>query len=147
MAIKETSHGGWSAARSRPRTTELLAGALLAAMAAIHLLVYFGFQLTFGYPGALFVINAVAAVLIGAGVLGGLRPAWHLAALFAAGTIAAFFVVHTVGLPGFYLPDWVEMVGPLPLGPLSLAVEAALLLTYAWSFSSRPSSAHPARTA
>ena len=59
------------------------------------------------------------------------RPAWHLSALFAAGTIVLFVLVRTVGLPAFHLTSWTSMVGFLPLGPLSLIAEGLLLALYA----------------
>lgn len=107
-------------------------GVLLLLIAVLHVLVYVGFSLTPAYPGFLFLLNVVAAVALAVGVFLRFRPAWHLSALFAAGTIVFFVIVHTVGLPAFHLNDWVAMVGPLPLGPLSLIAEALLLALYAF---------------
>lgn len=134
MATRQTTQHALSGARARSRPLTWVGAALLVVIAAIHVAVYVGFGLTFGYPGALFLLNAAAAIILAAGILGGLRLAWHLGALLAAGTIVVFIVVHTIGLPAFYLEDWIEMVGIAPLGPLSLVVEAAFLVTYAASF-------------
>lgn len=105
---------------------------LLLVIAVLHALVYVGFSLTPGYPGILFLLNVAAAVVLAVGVFVRFRPAWHLSALFAAGTIVFFVIVHTVGLPAFHLNDWVAMVGFLPLGPLALIAEALLLALYAF---------------
>lgn len=66
--------------------------------------------------------GALLIVLAG-GILRGSRLTWHGAALLAALTFISFIAVRTVGLPNFYLTDWVVMVGVLPLGPLSLAAD------------------------
>ncbi|HEX3630467.1 MAG TPA: hypothetical protein VHW91_08355 [Candidatus Dormibacteraeota bacterium] len=111
---------------------------LLLAIAAIDLLVYFGFALTFAYPGILFVLNATAAAVIAAGLLRGYRVAWHAGALLAASTAVAFVLVRTTGLPGFRLSDWIVTVGLLPLGPLSLVAEALFFGLYvSWLTSTR----------
>lgn len=108
----------------------VLGAALLAVMGVIDLLVYFGFSLPPSYPGILFILNAIAALALSVGLLLGMQVAWHLAALLAAVTIVLFVVVRTVGLPGFYLQNWVVLLGPLPLGPLSLLVEAGFVALY-----------------
>lgn len=113
------------------RTPLRTAGALLLlAIAAIHVLVYVGFSLTPGYPGFLFLLNAAASVLLAIAVLAGIGPAWPAGALLAALTIVFFLIVHTVGLPAFQLGDWLNTVGFLPLGPLSLLVEALVIALY-----------------
>ncbi|MBO0701902.1 MAG: hypothetical protein J2P38_03150 [Candidatus Dormibacteraeota bacterium] len=137
MATRQTMQRTMSGSRPLARPTTWVGAALLVVIAVIHVAVYVGFQLTVGYPGGLFLLNAAAAIVLAAGIVGGLRLAWHLGALFAAGTIVAFIVVHTIGLPGFYLESWIESVGGVPLGPLSLVVEVAFLVTYALSFAGR----------
>lgn len=107
------------------------AGAIiLLAMGAVHLLVYFGFSLSPGYPGFLFLLNTALSVVLAVGVFANVRFAWPLTALMAAGTMVFFIVVHTVGLPGFYLEDWLSTVGFLPLGPISLIGEAIIIVMY-----------------
>lgn len=103
---------------------------MLLAMAVIDLLVYFGFSLAFAYPGILFLLNAVSAVVIAAGLLGGYRPAWHLGALLAATMMVLFVLVRITGLPDFQLDDRIVLLGFLPLGPLSLAAEGLFLGLY-----------------
>ena len=106
-------------------------GVVLLVIAVLHVLVYVGFSLTPGYPGILFLLNVAASVVLAVGVFLRFRPAWHLSALFAAGTIVLFVLVRTVGLPAFHLTSWTSMVGFLPLGPLSLIAEGLLLALYA----------------
>lgn len=107
------------------------AGAIiLLAMGAVHVLVYVGFSLSPGYPGFLFLLNAALSLVLAIGVFANVGLAWPAAALLAAGTIALYIVVHTVGLPGFYLEDWLSTVGFLPLGPISVVGEAAIIGIY-----------------
>jgi hypothetical protein len=101
---------------------------LLAAMAVIDVLVVAAFVPVTTYPGILFLLNAAFAVVLAAGVLRGLRPAWQLGILLTGVTIVAFVAVRTVGLFGLLLNDWLVLLGPLPLGPLSLVVEAAFIV-------------------
>lgn len=113
------------------RTPFRTAGAIiLLVIAAIHILVYVSFALTPGYPGFLFLLNALASVVLAVAVLANIRLAWLASALLAALTIVFFVIVHTVGLPAFQLSDWLTMVGFLPLGPLSLVAEALLIALY-----------------
>ena len=116
---------------SSATTLYRVGGVLLLVLAVIHILVYVGFSLTPAYPGFLFLLNVAASVALAVGVLVGFRPAWHASALFAAGTIALFVIVRTVGLPAFHLTNWVSMVGFLPLGPLSLVADGLLIALYA----------------
>lgn len=116
---------------SARRTPIRTAGAIvLLVIAAIHVLVYFGFALTPGYPGFLFLLNAASSVVLAGALLAGVQLAWPASALLAALTIVFFVIVHTVGLPAFQLTDWLSMVGFLPLGPLSLIAEALLIALY-----------------
>lgn len=73
---------------AHPRAVPFTAAgvALLLAMAAIDLLVNFGFSLAFAYPGVLFMLNAGAAVVIAAVLVRGYAVAWHAGALLAAST-------------------------------------------------------------
>ena len=123
---------------SRSATLTGVGVTLLLAMAAIDLLVYFGFGLAFAYPGILFLLNAAAAAAIAGGLLRGYQSAWHLAAGLAATTAVLFVVVRTIGLPGFQLNDWVVMLGFVPLGPLSLLVETLILGLYVSWLAIRP---------
>lgn len=118
------------AARRTPLQT---AGAvILLVIAAIHVLVYIAYALTPGYPGFLFLLNALGSVVLAAALLANIRLAWLASAVLAALTIVFFVIVHTVGLPAFQLSDWLTMVGFLPLGPLSLIAEALLIALYLW---------------
>ena len=111
---------------------------LLLAMAAIDLLVYFGFGLTFAYPGILFLLNAAAAAVLAGSLMRGYQVAWDVAAGLAASTAVLFVIVRTVGLPNFQLSDWVVMLGFLPLGPLSLVMEALFLGLYVFWLAGQP---------
>lgn len=137
MATRQSTQHALSDPQARSRPLTWVGAALLVAIAAIHVGVNVGFGLGFGYPGALFLLNAAGAIVLAAGILGGIRAAWHLGAVLAAASIVVYIVVHTTGLPGFYLEDWTAMVGILPLGPLSLVVEPLFLITYAVSFRGR----------
>ena len=107
------------------------AGAIiLLAMGAVHLLVNVGFSLGAGYPGFLFLLNAALSAVLAVGVFANVRLAWPATALMAAGTIVLYVVVHTIGLPGFYLEDWLSTVGFLPLGPISVVGEAIIIALY-----------------
>ena len=113
---------------------------LLLAMAAIDLLVYFGFALTFAYPGILFLLNAAAAAVIAAGLVRSYPAAWHAGALLGATTAVVFVLVRTTGLPNFRLTDWVVTAGLLPLGPLSLVVDVLVCGLYvSWLISAKTS--------
>lgn len=106
-------------------------------MAAVDVVVLVAFAPIAVYPGGLFLLNAVAALALSAAVVGGSPLAWHLGALLAGATVVLFVAVRTVGLPGFRLYDWLVLVGPLPLGPLSLVVEGAFLVLWLTSWVTR----------
>jgi hypothetical protein len=131
MSTGHPSVASQASAPSRPAIERVMGAGLLLAMALIHLLVYVGFSLTPAYPGGLFLLNCVATLLLAIGIVRGLEPAWHLGAVLAAASIVLFVLIRTVGLPAFRLHDWIVFVGPLPLGPISLAVEVIFLGLYA----------------
>lgn len=139
MSVRSKT-GHVSSASVRAASLTAVGVALLLAMAAIDLLVYFAFALTFAYSGVLFLLNAAAAVVIAAVLVRGYAVAWHAGALLAASTVVLFVLVRTTGLPGFQLSDWIVTVGILPLGPLSLVVEVLFCGLYAsWLTSAKVS--------
>jgi hypothetical protein len=76
------------------------------------------------YEGVLFCANAIGALVAAYGIYRGKAWGWNLGLLIAAGSIVAYIVSRTVGLPGIAVEDWSQ-----PLGLGSLAVESAFLVT------------------
>src|SRR3954447_15756914 len=79
------------------------------------------------YIGVLFVVNAIASFLIAVALAArpGSRAAWGLGALLAAGSLVAFILSRTSGLPSFKEEDWET------LGVVSIVLEAAYLFVAA----------------
>jgi hypothetical protein len=81
------------------------------------------------YEGVLFVANGVGALVAAVGVLRDRAGwAWLLGAVIAGGTLLAYVISRTVGLPGLPAePDaWLE-----PLGVVSVIAELVFLLSAA----------------
>jgi hypothetical protein len=114
-----------------PSAVAVAGAVLLVITGLIDLLVYFGVGLSFDYPGFLFLLNALFAIVFAAGVLARITAAWHLGAALSVVTALLFVLARTTGLPGIHFSDWVVMLGFLPLGPLSLIAELAFLPFYA----------------
>jgi hypothetical protein len=96
-----------------------LGAGLVFAAGAIHLYLYFDYFHRVATIGPLFLLNAAVAAAIAAAIL-----AWdHIAALvagllYAAGTLAAFFVSVAVGMFGFHerlRGPWQERAGAVEL--------------------------------
>jgi hypothetical protein len=75
------------------------------------------------YEGVLFFANAIGALVAAYGIYRGKVWGWNLGVLIAAGSIVAYIVSRTVGLPGIAIEEWSD-----PLGLGSLAVEGAFLI-------------------
>jgi hypothetical protein len=89
--------------------------ALMAGVAAIHLVLapeYLGEQ---AYVGVLFLLGAGAGALIAARLWRAAdRMTWALGAALSAAMAAGFVLSRTVGLPGFHESEW-ELSGLLSL--------------------------------
>ena len=117
-------------------TMQMFAGiGLILASGAIHAL---GIQEMFGevqYMGVLFALSVIGAIVAAIGIWRGERWGWQLGALVAGGSIIAYFVTRTVGLPGFRENSWEDFTEPM--GVLSLVVEGMFVATAAWVLSAR----------
>jgi hypothetical protein len=107
-----------------------LAGSLLVlAAGGIHLYLYFDYFHLVHVVGALFVLNAAAAVSIGVGLAVSARPLWTLAGIgFAAATLGAFLVSVYHGLFGYtesLQGGWQEAAAAVELA--AMVVLAAVL--------------------
>jgi len=89
--------------------------AVMAGIAAIHLVLapeYFGEQ---AYIGALFLLGAAAGALIAARLWRAAdRATWALGAALSAAMAIGFLLSRTVGLPGFHEGEW-ELSGLVSL--------------------------------
>ena len=120
------------AAPTMPRAVtlavRLVGAALLLAMGAIHLRLWFDGYRDVTWIGPLFLANAVLGVLAGLAVL--LTPArwlgWVslLAALLAIGTLGGLVLSLTVGLFGFYETLSAPLVAP------TIVVESAAFVVF-----------------
>ncbi len=118
-----------------------LAGALLVlATGAVHLYLYFDYFHLIPVVGVLFLLNAVAAAVIGALLLVSARPLVVLAGIgFAAATLVFFLLSVYHGLFGYtehLRGGWQEAAGGIELA--AIVVLAPLLLPW-------PARARPAR--
>jgi hypothetical protein len=77
------------------------------------------------YEGLLFFANAIGAAVAAYGIYRGKVWGWNLGILIAAGSIVAYIISRTIGLPGLPIEEWSTSFG---LG--SLAVESAFLIVY-----------------
>jgi uncharacterized membrane protein HdeD (DUF308 family) len=80
------------------------------------------------YEGLLFVANGIAALVTAVGVQRDRGWGWLLGAVIAGGTLLAYAISRTVGLPGLPAePDaWLE-----PLGVVSVVAELVFLFSAA----------------
>ncbi|MQS17668.1 hypothetical protein F7Q99_37145 [Streptomyces kaniharaensis] len=101
------------------------AAACALASAVLHLILVPSHLEEKPYIGVLFVVGSVPLLLVAAGLVVRRRPlgAWAVGALVSLGMITGFLLSRTVGLPGYYEPDWEP-----PYGVLSLIVEAVFLV-------------------
>jgi hypothetical protein len=104
----------------------VLAALLLAVMAAAHTVLVPRYMDEHPVIAWLFVADAVAALVLAAAVLTRRPWAWTLTAVMAAATAVAYLLSRTGGLGGYRDDDWAERLRGVPLGWVSLAVEAAL---------------------
>jgi hypothetical protein len=102
----------------------LMGAGLLVAIGLVHLVlapVYYGAA---AYVGVLFYLTCAAAWTTAVAVVAGVRGAWLLGGLIAAGALTALVASVTVGLPGF--TDSLSA----PWAILSLLLEGAFVAVY-----------------
>jgi hypothetical protein len=97
---------------------------LLGLIGLIHLVQASLYAQGAPYIGVLFSLACVGSWLAALSIAVGIRGAWVLGALVAAGTFAGLLVAATVGLPGFM--DSLDA----PMAMRSLVVEALFIVLY-----------------
>jgi hypothetical protein len=102
---------------------------LIAASGIIHLVETPEYLEEVRYIGILFAVSVVGALVAAVGIGRGERWGWVLGAVVAGGSIVAYLLSRTVGLPGFRENSWEEFAEPL--GLLSLLVEGLLIVVAA----------------
>ena len=75
------------------------------------------------YEGLLFAANAIGALIAAYGIYHGKVWGWNLGILIAAGSIVAYVISRTVGMPGMEIEEWGN-----PLGTGALLVESGFLI-------------------
>ena len=75
------------------------------------------------YEGILFLANAIGAVAAAYGIYRGKVWGWNLGVLIAAGSIVAYVLSRTIGLPGHEIEEW-----STPLGVGAMLVESGFLI-------------------
>jgi hypothetical protein len=102
---------------------------LIAASGIIHLVETPEYLEEVRYIGILFAVSVVGALVAAVGIGRGERWGWVLGAVVAGGSIVAYLLSRTVGLPGFRENSWEEFAEPL--GLLSLLVEGLFIVVAA----------------
>ena len=108
---------------------KIIAVAAIAVIGLIHFWLAGGAFVNATYEGLLFVANGVGALLAAVSVYRSRGDwGWILGALVAGGTLLAYVISRTVGLPGLPAePDaWFE-----PLGVVSVVAEVVFLTVFA----------------
>jgi hypothetical protein len=103
-------------------------GTILAA-GLIHLILVPEHFEEASYLGGLFAAHFVGAILAAFGIYRGRRWGWLLGALIAAGSLAAYAVSATIGLPGAEKGSLLE-----PVGVLTKVIEILFLVLCAFEF-------------
>ncbi len=103
---------------------------LLIANGLIHIIALPDHYKVAAYIGVLFLLLAAATAVLSIAIGAGLRIAWHLAALLSAISMVLYVLARTSGLPYYHEDSWLDMMGAVPLGLLSLIVEGAFLFVY-----------------
>lgn len=94
---------------------------LIAASGAIHLVETPEYLAEMRYIGVLFILSVIGALAAAVGIARGERWGWTLGVVVAGGSIVAYLLSRTIGLPYFRENSWEEFAEPV--GLLSLAVE------------------------
>ncbi len=99
--------------------------ALIAASGVIHLIETPEYLEEMRYIGVLFIISVVGALIASIGIARDQRWGWSLGLVVAGGSLTAYLLSRTVGLPGFRENTWEEFAEPI--GLLSLLVEGGFV--------------------
>ncbi len=124
------STGFFDAPIKRSHGQALIASALLLSNGAIHVIAFPDHFMVAAYIGVLFLLLALATVPLAIGVGAGSQLAWDVAAVMSAIAVVAYALARTTGLPFYHEQDWLDMMGLVPLGLLSVVVEVLFLLMY-----------------
>ncbi len=111
---------------------------LIAATGAIHLIETPEYYGEVRYIGILFALSVIGALVSAVGIARGERWSWQLGLLVAGGSLVAYLLSRTIGIPGFRENTWEEFAEPM--GLLSLLVEGAFVVLAASVLWGRPSS-------
>ncbi len=101
---------------------------LLVVIGVIHLLILkTGFHLQ-TYLGVLFLLDVIGAFVGAIWIaIADTTTAWLLGGLAALAPLVGYIVTRTTALPRLHILPWSTPVG-LPLGPISLVVEALMVI-------------------
>ncbi len=99
--------------------------ALIAASGVIHLVETPEYLEEMRYIGMLFVLSVVGALLAAVGIARQQRWGWSVGLVVAGGSVLAYLLSRTIGLPGFRENTWEEFAEPI--GLLSLLVEGGFV--------------------
>ena len=102
-------------------TKKWLGMGLIVAVGLVHLVETPEYLGEMPYIGVLFMLGVVGAVVAAIGIARDERWGWTLGLLVAGGSIVAYLLSRTVGLPFFRENSWEEFAEPV--GLLSLLVE------------------------
>jgi hypothetical protein len=94
---------------------------LIAATGLIHLIETPEYLEEMRYIGMLFALSFVSALVAAVGIFRRERWGWNLGLLVAGGSLVAYLLSRTIGIPGFRENSWEEFSEPV--GLLSLVVE------------------------
>jgi hypothetical protein len=111
---------------------------LIAAAGAIHLVETPEYYGEVRYIGILFALSVIGALVSAIGIARGERWGWQLGLVVAGGSLVAYLLSRTIGIPGFQENTWAEFAEPM--GLLSLLVEGAFVILAAPVLWERPTS-------
>lgn len=107
--------------------------AFLAASGLLHVIAFPEHAEAAQYIGILFLLYAAAAFVLAAGMLFSGSRVWALASLMAGAAIALYVLARTTDLPSYVEDDWIDAIGSFPMGLITVATEAMLILLYGYS--------------
>ena len=114
---------------------------LIAATGAIHLVETPEYLAEVQYIGILFALSVLGALVAAAGIIRDERWGWQLGLLVAGGSLVAYLLSRSIGIPFFRESSWESFTEPV--GLLSLVVEGLFVAVAANVFFARPA-ARPA---
>jgi hypothetical protein len=121
----------------KPAPWQMWAGVgLIAATGAIHLVETPEYLAEVQYIGILFALSVLGALVSAAGIIRDERWGWQLGLLVAGGSLAAYLLSRSIGIPFFRESSWESFTEPV--GLLSLVVEGLFVAVAANVFFARP---------